>query len=153
MSNTNPQPRRRWRRLALVLLGLLAFSVAMIFGTIALETYAISQKIHLLVSAQNLRAGMTRTEVEKILGTVPGQEPKELVADEKGIVTISLTPHDEIKADLQLTDGKGSKTVRYTAWYCGVTVTSQHHVRVIYDGDGKVTSVWVSGNDWRQIHP
>jgi hypothetical protein len=112
MSADMPETPSRWLIWAAV--GAVVLIVLFFPFWVALETYVLSQNVHLLTAQQELRAGMTQAEVEKLLGATPDEA--------------------------SFRDSDGAMHVRYTEVYRGLLVTSSHHLGVTYDGTGKLKS-------------
>jgi len=110
--------------------------IAILFWSgVALETYVLSQRIHLLTSAEKLQVGMTQQEVEDLFGVKPeGRKAQE------GVSIVVPIPHEGVKryTEMKDDDPKGNTYIRYSAWYHGFLVTSQHVVAVTYEGNGKL---------------
>ena len=77
---------------------------------------------------------MTQEEVENIFGVKPGDR-KPPDPDLAG--TWLPKPHDGVNRYSESSDRNGTY-VNYSGWYRGLIVTSQHHIHVTYDRDGKV---------------
>jgi hypothetical protein len=77
---------------------------------------------------------MTQEEVENIFGVKPGDR-KPPDPDLAG--TWPPKPHDGVNRYSESSDRNGTY-VNYSGWYRGLIVTSQHHIHVTYDRDGKV---------------
>ena len=121
-------------KVALVAFGVLIFGTAVFLGWTALETYVFAERIHLLTSEKKLQVGMTQEEVENLFGVRPDDRK---APDPDFAATFPPEPHDGVKRYTEASDRNGTY-VNYSAWYRGLIVTSQHHVHVTYDRDGKV---------------
>ena len=127
MSSAESPPRRHWPRLLFLVVGVIALGFVLLLSWMELEKRVFRERILLFTAEKTLRVGMTRDEVEKHFGVDPGAPIGN---------PMNLTPHEEVKADIELVDGMGNKYVRYTAWYRGLAITSQRHVEVTYDPSG-----------------
>jgi hypothetical protein len=74
-------------------------------GWMALETYVLSQRIHLLTSELRLRVGMTQNEVEDLLGVKP-EDRKAPDPDLAG--AWPPRKHEGIKRFSEARDGNGT---------------------------------------------
>jgi hypothetical protein len=140
MSNVATAPKRPLFSVALFAVVLLLLATGAYFGLVALETYVLAERIHLLTSAKKLQVGMTQEAVENLFGV----EPEDRKAPDPGFAgTFPPKPHDGVKRYSEDSDRNGTY-VNYSGWYRGVLVTSQHHIQVTYDRDGKV-------KEWKRL--
>jgi hypothetical protein len=134
MSIVPTAQKRPLLRIALFALGFLLLATAAFYGWMALETYVLAERIHLLTSEQKLQVGMTQEEVENLFAVRPEDRT---TPDPAFAATFPPKPHDGVKRYSESSDRNGTY-VNYSGWYRGLIVTSQHHIHVTYDRDGKV---------------
>jgi hypothetical protein len=128
-------PRRRWLKPLLWGLAIVGVVALLFWSGVALETYVLSQRMPLLASVEKLQVGMTQQEVEDLFGV----KPEDRKAPERGRIVVPM-PHEGVKryTEMKDDDPDGNTYIRYSAWYHGFLVTSQHVVSVTYDGNGKL---------------
>jgi hypothetical protein len=134
MSTSEPAKKSRLLKLALMGLGILCFGIAAFIAWGALENYVFAERIHLLTNENRLQLGMTQDEVENIFGV----KPEDRKAPDPNLAAMwPPRPHDGVMRYTEMGDREGTY-VNYSGWFRGLIVTSQHHIHVTYDGNGKV---------------
>lgn len=133
MASQGAVPKKAgWRRYTLPSLVGFVFLVVAFFACVAIETHLFAQRLHLRASEKSLRTGMTQQEVEDLLAVK--LEDRKTPDVNRGVLP---QPHAGVIRYTEMSFGEGT-VVNYTEWYQGLLVTSQHHLCVTYDKDGRV---------------
>jgi hypothetical protein len=132
MSTTASAQKSPLIKLVLLGVGIVALGFVVFFGWTAVETYVLSQRIHIYQCETSLRVGMPQKEVEDLFGV----KPEDRKPPDVGGTLLPLM-HDGVKRYREMGD-ETDTIINYTEWYNGLIVTSQHHMIVTYDRDGKV---------------